>query len=227
MYLIILALWMLIDFSPLILQTLDTSTRSFAVTKVTIYIGDQLRYVVVIVAMSKFFKAIFSYFLKILTCLATFGPLINLSLLGCSIECMLRAFLEIVTMSFALELLFPCKLYFIPHCSLIRFHVTFTTELLNAYYDFLFPRYDQFNVKEKSDSLASLLRLQSFATTYSFWCIILGIYRDFSSTILALDLLLLGWQLHSSLISSGSFICFIYHISGYSSMKQWVFICHT
>ena len=58
MYLTILALWLLIDFPSLVLLTLDTDKRNFAVIRVTTYIGGQLQYTVVTVAMSKFSEAI-------------------------------------------------------------------------------------------------------------------------------------------------------------------------
>ena len=70
--------------------------------------------------------------------------------------------LTIFPLLLQIELLFPYKLYLVPHCSLSRSHATPTTEPLDAYRNFLFPRYDQFSVREKIDSLASLLRLQSF-----------------------------------------------------------------
>ena len=74
MYLTILALWLLTDFLPFVLRTLDTNTRSFAVTKVTIYIGGQLQYVVVTVGMSKFFEAILAIFSR---SLLTWWPLVQ------------------------------------------------------------------------------------------------------------------------------------------------------
>ena len=84
------------------------------------------------------------------------------------------------------------ELYHIPRCSLIKAHVTPTTELLDAYHDFLFLRHDQFSVREGSGNLASLLKLQCSAITYFFQCVNLGMCKDSLSIMLVPKLLLPG-----------------------------------
>ena len=79
----ILALWSLIDSLPLVLLNLDTNTRNFVITKVTTYSGGQLSICSGHSAhLEVSFEAVFGYLLEIFTYFSTFGPVMNLLLLG-------------------------------------------------------------------------------------------------------------------------------------------------